>query len=85
MRSQMVDRYMLDTGTRHGLYIVLWFDVGWWASKQGTKDRNQVARLDRASVLENLRQQASALADEGFQIEVVMLDSSYERPAPTDP
>lgn len=25
IRTQLVDRYMLDTGTRHGLYIVLWF------------------------------------------------------------
>jgi hypothetical protein len=30
MRTQLADRYMLDTGTTHGLYIVLWFDTGWW-------------------------------------------------------
>jgi hypothetical protein len=85
MRSQLADRYMLDTGTRHGLYIVLWFDVGWWAADHGAKDRNRVARLDRAVVLRDLRQQASALADDGFNIEVVMLDMSYERPVPADP
>jgi hypothetical protein len=83
MRSQLVDRYMLDTATRHGLYIVLWFDVGWWAPEQGTRDRNRVAGLDRASVLQDLRQQACALADEGFHVEVVMLECSYERPAPS--
>jgi len=85
MRSQLVDRYMLDTGTRHGLYIVLWFDVAWWAPTQGTRDRNRVAGLDRASVMQDLRQQADALADDGFNVAVVMLDMSYERPAPAGP
>jgi hypothetical protein len=83
MQSQLVDRYMLDTGTKHGLYIVLWFDVGWWAADQGFRDRNRVARLDRASVLQDLRRQASALAADGFRVEVIMLDMSYERPALT--
>jgi len=83
MRSQLVDRYMVDIGTKYGLYIVLWFDTGWWAPDQGRSDRNRVAGLDRASVLKQLRDQACALAADGFHIEVVMLDMSYERPTPT--
>ena len=34
MRTQLADRYMLDTGTTHGLYIVLWFDTDWWNPDQ---------------------------------------------------
>ena len=83
MRSQLAERYMLDTGARWGLYIVLWFDVRWWAADQGTMDRNRVKRLDRTSVLRDLRQQAAELGNDGYNIKVVMLDMSYERPEPT--
>jgi hypothetical protein len=85
LRDALADRYMLDTGTTHGLYIVLWFDIGWWKPDQGTSDRNRVARLDRAQVLQDLRRQAAILADDGLHVEVVMLDMSYERPARESP
>jgi hypothetical protein len=84
MSSQLAGRYMLDTGTTHGLYVVLWFDTGWWSPTQGASDRNRVARLDRAQVLQDLRQEATALAADGYTIEVVMLNMSYERPDPAN-
>lgn len=83
MRSQLVNRYMVDIGTKHGLYITLWFDTDWWAPDQGQSDRDRVAHLDRVSVLRQLRDQAREFAADGFHIEVAMLDMSYERPVPT--
>lgn len=81
MQSQLVDRYMRDVGSRHGVFVVAWFDPESW--NEDDDRRRHVARDDPASLKQRLEQQAADLRARGIFVDVVILDCSYARP-PTD-
>ncbi len=79
MRAQLVDRYMRDIGTRHGLYIVAWFDSSTWDPEDPRRAR--AARWPtRANLLQELKASAADLRAEGIEVIPVVLDCSYQRP-----
>jgi hypothetical protein len=79
IQDQLVGRYMLDIGTAHGLYIVLWPDPESWATDEGKTDRQRLANLDPESIRSKLDDQAQAAAQNGLRVDVVHLDMSYKR------
>lgn len=81
IQTQLVDRYMADLHTDHGLYIVAWFDQDSWTA---TDDPNRKrassrwqGRKDLESALETERAKQETL---GRHISVVVLDFSLRRP-----
>jgi len=81
VRTQLVDRYMADLGTRHGVYVVAWFDVAWWSTDDSARAR--AARWpSRAALHERLDEAAAAVRAHGAEVACVVLDCSYDRPRP---
>lgn len=84
MREQLVDKYLADLHSRHGVYAVGWFDPTWWQAELaglGTDARRaRVARRERDELHDLLTRQAQRLKGEGYEIRVVMLDCSFDRP-----
>lgn len=84
MREQLVDKYLADLHSRHGIYAVGWFDPTWWQAELaglGTDLRRaRVARWQRDELYDLLTRQAQSLKGEGYEIRVVMLDCSFDRP-----
>jgi hypothetical protein len=81
MRHQLVERYMRDTAANDGIYVVAWPDLESWTDATDTTRRSVQESLDRQAVEAELSAQASALAQEGARVHVVLLDISYRRPA----
>lgn len=79
MRDQLVERYMRDTSTKQGMYVVIWPDLKAWTDTTD-KRRQVLASLDRQVIEADLAAQALALAIEGPQVHVVHLAIDYLRP-----
>ncbi|WP_323958883.1 hypothetical protein GC088_10015 [Arthrobacter sp. JZ12] len=80
IKRQLIDRYMADLHTKHGIYIAIWFDPESWTPED--------ARRRKAEALgtpERLRSVLQAEADlykrAGRHVEVVVLDASRRRPS----
>lgn len=80
MRDQLVERYMRDTATNDGLYVVAWPDLEGWTDVTDTR-RPVLASLDRPAIEAELAAQAAALAQGGAWVRVVHLRIDYRRPS----
>jgi hypothetical protein len=80
MRDQLVGRYMRDTATNDGIFVVTWPDLESWTDFTD-KRRAALASLDREAVDAELAEQASGLAQQGARVRVVHLDIAYRRPS----
>lgn len=84
MRGQLVDRYLADLNTRHGIFAVGWFDPEWWRPDAGALPtdhrRARVVARGRDELGDALYEQATELRISGYDIRVVILDCSFERP-----
>jgi hypothetical protein len=78
LSGQLVDRYMNDIGTTHGIYLVAWPDLESWESAPADK-RRVAARYD-STTREDLAEQATDLAADGTYVSVVHLDIARTRP-----
>ena len=79
MQTQLVDRYMRDTASTRGIYIVAWHDLSSWTDTTDNR-RTKLASVDRAAIEAALATQAAEVAQQGAQVQVVHLDVSYRRP-----
>jgi hypothetical protein len=80
LQSQLVQRYMADFHTNHGIYIVLWFDVESWTDTTDSRKSRAAAHQGRIHLLSRLQQEAAGQLKYGRTIEVVVLDASLQRP-----
>jgi hypothetical protein len=72
--DQLWGRYMVDWGTRNGIYLVAVVDHGDWDDD----DRRDYGCLDDPeTLLRTLRKQATDLSAFGAEVEVVVLDCSH--------
>ncbi|MBY6438005.1 hypothetical protein HQ602_16620 [Rhodococcus kroppenstedtii] len=79
IKSQLVDRYMEDLYSRHGVYIALWFDPADWTDTDTR--RRQAAKFDSAQSMHAILQaEAEAVKPHDGQVSVVILDASLTRP-----
>jgi hypothetical protein len=70
MREQLIDRYLIPQGRRHGILLVYWIHPDRRPSKGWSKARYPDKEILRAT----LREQADAEVDNGFHIVPVILD-----------
>lgn len=80
LRYQLVDRYMADIGTPHGIYVVAWPDLSSW--RDGDRNRRTVAARQNPTIRDDLQRQAMELATRGTHVAVVHLDIALSRSAP---
>ncbi len=78
MRGQLVDRYMKDIGTTHGIYLIAWPDLESW--ERADADKRRVAARYDSTIREDLAEEATALAADGTYVSVVHLDIARTRP-----
>ena len=78
LRAQLVDRYMRDIGTPHGIYLVAWPDLESWTPADA--ERRRVATRYASTTREDLTQQAEALINDDTYVTVVHLDIARTRP-----
>ncbi|WP_441432862.1 NACHT domain-containing protein [Arthrobacter sp. 2RAF22] len=79
--DQLIGRYLHDFPLAHGIYVVLWPDVGSWSTHNGTRDRSRVAALNRPTIERNLSCQAQEGHRTGHPVDVIHLDLPYRRPS----
>ncbi|KZF13364.1 hypothetical protein A2J03_15455 [Rhodococcus sp. EPR-157] len=79
IKTQLVDRYMKDLHSSHGIYIAIWFDPESWSDKDGRRARSQRYGA-AANLFERLDKAAEAVRRGGKTIAVVVLDASLSRP-----
>jgi hypothetical protein len=79
MRAQLLDRYMRDTGSTRGVYIVAWPDLTSWTDIADNR-RTKFASLNRAAIEAELAAQEADIAQQGGHVQVVHLDVAYRRP-----
>lgn len=79
MRAQLLDRYMCDTASTRGVYVVAWPDLESWTDSDDNRWR-VFASLDRAVIEAEFAAQAADLAQQGAHVQVVHLDVAYRRP-----
>ena len=74
LREQLVEDYMADLNTSHGIYLCGWFDVDLWTAT-GDYRRNQAKKHSREEVVASLRDAAdSAALDLGLTVSVQVID-----------
>jgi len=73
MRDQLVDRY-LSPSRSEGIYLPVWFDGVNWDETDSRRARS--GRRDRATVIDELNEQAAKLAEEGYQVVPYILDAN---------
>lgn len=82
LETQLVQRYMADFRTDHGVYVVAWFDQAPWTTKDGRRSRaashGGIAQFQAALEVEAEKQRA-----QGLVIAVRVLDCSLRRPVVT--
>jgi hypothetical protein len=81
MRTQLVDDYLDEASTKHGVYLVGWFPIEQW---NDTDDRRRAvaARRDRHQTSRELDRQAAELSQaHGLDLRTVMVD--IPRPSPS--
>jgi len=72
MKSQLADRYLAESGTRHGLYLVGWFNCPQWNPQDSRKQPKRSLRQAQ----ERLEKQANELSEGRLTIKAVVLDTS---------
>ena len=79
LRNQLVDRYMADLHTNHGIYIVAWFDQKPWSAT--TDRRKQLAnRWTSRGALQSALEAELVLHEHlGKKVEIIVLDFSLSR------
>lgn len=81
IQTQLVDRYMTDLHTDHGLYIVAWFDPESWTATDDQSRKQVAGRWTSRQALEAaLEGELATHAVLGRHINVVVLDFSLRRP-----
>jgi hypothetical protein len=72
MKTQLVDKYLVDNHCRHGIYLVFWFDCDAW--RRGTAPCKGHPQLDSIEKLKAaLMTQAAGMS--GFFIRALVLDA----------
>lgn len=80
LQTQLVERYMADLHTDHGIYIVIWFDFESWQDTKDTR-RSKAKAHNSASELQTvLEARAELQRKAGRHVAVVVLDASLRRP-----
>lgn len=78
MKSQLLDRYLGDSGIRHGIYAVFWCECAIWNSED---TRRSDAKRNVGNNLDQARQafdaQAIGLCGNGRQIRAVVIDTAW--------
>ena len=72
MKNQLVDDYLAHSDSRHGLYVVGWFDRDRWNDKDYR--RNDVPFATRQEMHDFLEQQARSLTIDDREVIAVLLD-----------
>lgn len=74
MQDQLKNRYLLNNGARHGLYLVGWFRCPQWADDY-RRDATPKWTLDQAIAF--FEQQATELSDANITMRSFVLDASF--------
>lgn len=79
MRTQLYERYLLGTGTHHGIYLIGWFNSASW-SQRDRRRRAAARRLcpTKEWTQQHYDEQARELSSSESHIECVVLDTSLE-------
>lgn len=75
MKSQLVDRYLRDFSSRHGLYLIGWFYCHAWDDSDIRKSK---ARKDIGRARKQYEQQARDLSQADLYVKAFILDASLE-------
>ncbi len=78
IKTQLVDRYMKDLHSSHGIYIAIWFDPESWNNNDGRRRRAK-RHGTAAMLLERLVAAAELVSDDRRKVEVIVLDASLRR------
>lgn len=73
MKKQLLERYMVQNGHRHGLYLIGWYRCDRWDDKDGRKKKTSASLGELQSIIDG---QADDLKREfeGFNVASVILD-----------
>jgi hypothetical protein len=74
METQLVNRYLRENSSHHGLYVVGWYSCDQWHASDYRKGDVCFANIEEAS--EFLKQQAGSLSSDGNHIRVLIIDAS---------
>ena len=72
MHDQLVQRYLVPAGLQYGIYLVYWI-----SPSQRYAGRSPKGTTDQAELMQQLKQQATAAAGQGLQIQPFLLDTSH--------
>ena len=72
---------MADTGSRHGLYVVIWSEVSHWRTEKRDARRDIMAGIQPDVLLAELLAKAAELEPKGIRVRPMILDVSYGRPS----
>ncbi len=75
MQTQLVRRYMADSGCQHGIYVVGWYGSAKWDPSD--KRRRQTQRRDREETTKALQAQATRLSDGTRVVKSLVLDLTW--------
>jgi len=78
METQLRDRYLKENRCKDGIYLAGWFICRKWGSTDHRKKQCSPMTLPEAKTF--FSKQASALSEDGFQIESYVLDVSPSEP-----
>ncbi len=78
MKTQLVDKYLVENRCQHGLYLVGWFDCeAWDRSDSRWKKRQRFASMDELKVM--LATQATELSTGGLSVRSLVIDVRLKR------
>lgn len=77
METQLVEKYLRGSSSRHGIYLVAWFDASGWTDDDGRK--KQCHSWSRSEMEKHLLRQAEDLRREGFFIAPFVLDCTIPK------
>jgi hypothetical protein len=76
MATQLVDRYLKETPSRHGIYLVAWFSSPRWDASDVRQQRAD--RRDADQLRQELEQQAAHLSQGDAAVRFFMLDCALD-------
>ena len=79
LETQLVQRYMADFQTDHGVYVVAWFDQASWTTSDGRRGR-AASHGGVSHIRAVLEGEAQKQRDRGRVVTVRVLDCSLRRP-----
>ncbi len=77
METQLVEKYLRGSSSRHGIYLVAWFDASGWTDDDGRK--TQCLSWSRSEMEAYLSHQAEDLRRKGFFITPFVLDCTIPK------